>query len=709
MTPLAISLLSLYFVEVVGFFVIAALVILRQKTALHVGFTVFALLVGVWQGLQFASQLVSAHHAIAGALLQASVFFSGPLAASFLIFTLIRTNQEPHYFRYNVLGVVAGTVSLFSSNVRNIKIDYLGIGVPKLDVWYATVLAFGAFSVAYGVLTISMHFRRTTDKVERRRDGIMLVSMLIVGLMIIFASFSTSEFSQSVLAQHVLPAAVLFAMVTFAYVIYRGLFDIHFFVVRALAYLATIFMLTVFCVIPVVLIAAYFLDINIDGKLPFVAFGSVIALYFLLYLRKLFDQLTMRIFFRQFYDPQDVLYSLSNILARTIDLAILTKSSTQLLKRVLKADTLQFVLVNNTDAAGEEIIKEGRRLPFARSNAVIIDDLDSKRHPEMKFFRHQKIAVVVRLHTAHEELGYMFLGYKQSGEAFGGREVRLLNTAADELALAIQNALRFQEIQSFNLTLQQKIDEATAKLRQTNHKLRALDEAKDEFISMASHQMRTPLTSVKGYISMVLEGYGGTLKPDQRKLLGEAYNSAQRMVYLIADFLNVSRIRTGKFEVETTPVRLTDLIRTEINQLEATAKNRGLTLVYDEPEHFPELMLDEEKTRQVIMNFIDNAIYYTQPGGTITVTLTTTNNEVSFRVTDTGIGVPKTEQHQLFSKFFRASNALKMRPDGTGIGLFLAKRIIALQEGAIIFESKEGKGSTFGFRFPRRKVVESKD
>jgi signal transduction histidine kinase len=106
----------------------------------------------------------------------------------------------------------------------------------------------------------------------------------------------------------------------------------------------------------------------------------------------------------------------------------------------------------------------------------------------------------------------------------------------------------------------------------------------------------------------------------------------------------------------------------------------------------------------VIMNFIDNAIYYTPSGGTIDVKLQASDNEIAYTVNDTGLGVPKEVQHKLFSKFYRADNARKMRPDGTGLGLFMAKKVIAAQGGAIIFKSIEGKGSTFGFSFPRQAV-----
>jgi signal transduction histidine kinase len=217
---------------------------------------------------------------------------------------------------------------------------------------------------------------------------------------------------------------------------------------------------------------------------------------------------------------------------------------------------------------------------------------------------------------------------------------------------------------------------------------------------MASHQLRTPLTSVKGYLSMALEGDGGELKPEQRKLLQEAYSSSQRMVYMIADFLNVSRLKTGKFLLEISSVHLPKLIQEEVAQLGAAAKGRGLQLDVSLPSQFPALRLDENKIRQVIMNFIDNAVFYSKSGGTITISLHTEDDEVVFMVKDHGIGVPANEQQGVFTKFFRATNARHARPDGTGIGLFMAEKVIHAHGGEVIFKSEENKGSTFGFRLP---------
>lgn len=255
-----------------------------------------------------------------------------------------------------------------------------------------------------------------------------------------------------------------------------------------------------------------------------------------------------------------------------------------------------------------------------------------------------------------------------------------------------------------NIILTDQLSLVSKGLKRSNEKLKALDEAKDEFVSMASHQLRTPLTSIKGYISMVLEGDAGKITDIQKQMLGQAFFSSQRMVYLISDLLNVSRLKTGKFVIEPKPVYLPDVVESELSQLREGATAKNLTLSFVKPKEFPTISLDEMKTRQVIMNFTDNALYYTPTGGKITIELRDKGKSVEFTVKDTGIGVPKAEQHKLFAKFYRAENARKARPDGTGLGLFMAQKVIIAQGGSIIFNSKEGKGSTFGFSFPKAKL-----
>ncbi len=287
-------------------------------------------------------------------------------------------------------------------------------------------------------------------------------------------------------------------------------------------------------------------------------------------------------------------------------------------------------------------------------------------------------------------IGVLLLGSPDAKNDVPDYTKNLVDRLASTISIAVENHLLDVELQA-----------ATARLKIQNAKLKELDQTKDEFISMASHQLRTPLTTVKGYLSMILEGDIGQVDPKQKELIQRAFDGANKMVYLISDLLNVSRLQSGKFVIDNKPTDLPKVVESEINQLLQQAKTRGVELIYNKPAAFPTLNLDENKMRQVVMNFADNALYYTPKGGKVTVNLEATDQAINFTVTDNGLGVPKEVQPQLFSKFYRAENARKMRPDGTGLGLFMAKKVIVAQGGAIIFKSQEGKGSTFGFSLPR--------
>lgn len=330
---------------------------------------------------------------------------------------------------------------------------------------------------------------------------------------------------------------------------------------------------------------------------------------------------------------------------------------------------------------------------------AIAADQISSHNPLWRLMTSHRIAVLLPLVHQNVVTGFLAVG-ERTGAHYTREEMRMLTSASKELVVAIQNALSLHEVKELNATLQQRIDVATKELRSSNAQLKHLDEVKDEFMSMASHQLRTPLTSVKGYLSMVLEGDAGEVSPQQRTLLTEAFNSSERMVRLIADFLNVSRLQTGKFTIEKSSFDIKELVRQVASDLDLIASTHDMKLRVTITDQELPVIADAAKIREIIMNFIDNAIYYSHAKSTIVVKLERVGDALAFSVVDTGIGVPEEDQTKLFTRFFRARNARKQRPDGTGVGLYLARRVVHGHGGSMIFSSVEGKGSTFGFRLP---------
>lgn len=476
------------------------------------------------------------------------------------------------------------------------------------------------------------------------------------------------------------------------------LFDMRLFASRAVAYVGALGAL-----LGIYSLAASWLKSMLHSSLniPFdsdIYYAFIMLLGIVLYpsVKLFFDEITRKIFFHQDYDVQDVMDRLGDLLLRARSRRDIQRNFGKLFSDFLFVSKVSVIYRQDETQAKRvlEKIEITRADPVVELSEISLDDESDH------WMRKNGIAVIAPIETHSHKIGWLLFSDKRNGDPYTIKDKRVISIAADEIAIGLENALQYEQIDAFNDVLKQNIKEATSKLRFTNKKLRDLDATKDEFISMASHQLRTPLTSVKGYLSMVLEGDAGEINAQQRKLLEEAFTSSQRMVYLIGDFLNVSRIQTGKFELERSDVSLPSIISEEISQLKATAKSRGIELAYHAPVDFPVMHIDENKIRQVMMNFIDNAIYYSPEDTKINISLAKYDNRIEFKVVDQGIGVPKDAQHHLFTKFFRADNAKQQRPDGTGIGLFMAKKVIVEHNGAIMFESTENKGSMFGFRLP---------
>lgn len=514
------------------------------------------------------------------------------------------------------------------------------------------------------------------------------------------------------------PSAIIFTGVLMTVAIAKHRFlDIRLVVTRALAYIFTIAAIGALYTAVIFTLGTFFINlsnISLSQRIFLIALALLIAVTYAPII-SFFNQITNRFFYRDAYDTQVVLSRVSDVIVGNIDPHKVQKGTLSAITDALKP-TYAVFLLNDTSQKLKQGHLVGQQwnmhdpenltstLRRIGKKVLVYDEVEEAQKKLKETLRIEDISIVSPLITKDETIGYLVLGPKKSGNIYNSQDIGLLNIASNELAVALQNAQRFEEIQAFNITLQKKVTEATHELKVTNKKLVALDEAKDEFISIASHQLRTPLTSIKGYLSMLSEGDMGKLNAKQLKATQDAFASSQRMVFLIADFLNVSRIKTGKFVIQKTKVDLATMITDELAQLKELFEAKDLKLSYDPPYDFPMVMLDDNKMRQVMMNMIDNAIYYTPAGGTITVQLYKTADEIIFKVVDTGIGVAKEEQHKLFTKFFRATNAKKARPDGTGLGLFMAQKIVVGQEGAVIFESVENKGSTFGFRFPLEKI-----
>jgi len=242
-----------------------------------------------------------------------------------------------------------------------------------------------------------------------------------------------------------------------------------------------------------------------------------------------------------------------------------------------------------------------------------------------------------------------------------------------------------------------------AEIQKLYQELEKLDEAKTEFMSIVSHQLRTPLTAIKGYTSMILEGIYGKLPEKMQKPVDNVLISSERLIRFVNDILNVTRIETGRLEFIPESTAMEEIISSVIFELDIKAKEKNLYLKWEKPkEPLPKIMIDPDKTRQVILNFIDNAIKYTNEGG-VTVEVGSTKSEVRIKISDTGVGMSKEDIAKLFKSFSRGESGVTYYKEGTGLGLYIARQFVEMQRGRTWAESPgKGKGSTFYIELPMK-------
>lgn len=249
----------------------------------------------------------------------------------------------------------------------------------------------------------------------------------------------------------------------------------------------------------------------------------------------------------------------------------------------------------------------------------------------------------------------------------------------------------------------------TQELAEANQELKRLDAAKSEFISIASHQLRTPLTAIKGYISLVLEGSYGKVSVSVQDILNKVYVVNNRMGQLVEDLLSISRIESGRVQYNFVETQLEPVVADLVDMFSIMARAKGLALKIRLPKKtLPKLSLDVNKIREVISNLIDNAIKYTKEGG-VTVSVEEGKGYVVVKVADTGIGVDPTDSKRLFEKFTRSSETMKLDVSGTGLGLYVGKNFVEAHGGLLSVESDgPGKGATFVIKLPvdRKQEVE---
>jgi len=237
-------------------------------------------------------------------------------------------------------------------------------------------------------------------------------------------------------------------------------------------------------------------------------------------------------------------------------------------------------------------------------------------------------------------------------------------------------------------------------LNRANEQLRVLDRMKSEFVSLVTHQLRTPLSGIKWSLSMLLDNDLGPLTAEQRTYIMKTYESNERMIALINNMLQADRLESGTVQFEFIPTQLKHLLDNVMIDMQPLAKRKEVALTYGTREDSPDVPIDPKNMRMVLQNLIENAVKYTPRGGTVTVEVFNRGSFVELKVADTGIGIPADQQKNIFKRFFRAPNAVRTETEGSGLGLYIVENVVRKHSGSIRFTSEAGKGTIFFVTLP---------
>ncbi len=439
-----------------------------------------------------------------------------------------------------------------------------------------------------------------------------------------------------------------------------------------------------------------------------------------------FEKIASKYFYYTFYSAQQVLMDTGKTLNRVLEMDKLAKAILQTIIDTIKIKDAVIYLKSKNNKYSV-VGKAG--FESSDLNSLVTDEffttyfeetfspLSYERLPNLmikkdrfkwsrlrileKSMADNKVALCLPLILEKDIVGVIILGEKISRDHYSEQDEQLLSFLASQASLALVNASNYGQLKTFNERLETTVKKRTEELRDANEQLQKADRLKSEFVSIASHQLRSPLTVIKGYLSVILSGDYGQLADDVKKPLQVCYDANQRLINFINDLLDLNAIEEGKMNITFAPVKLQDIIDQILKHIEKHLKEKKVEIEFIPPkEGLPEIQADASKLEQVFFNLIDNAIKYS-PQGHVKISLSQLKGKQKFVIQDSGEGMTQDELDSIFEKFARGTSGKKVSTKGSGIGLFVAKKFVEAHKGKIWAESDGiGKGAKFIVELP---------
>ncbi|MBI4100265.1 hypothetical protein HY439_00790 [Candidatus Microgenomates bacterium] len=691
-----------------------------QKNTANWFFEIATCAVAFWCASMLFYRLAGSDSTELGArVLYFSASFTAP---SFLLFGIYFVQKKVN--KRLVVGILVSTflaaiLSLYpgaviegiKSSPNQEKIIAFGWAYP----FYVLHIA-GLFGAFYAVFFYK-YFQHDIDPLLRTQIQYVLGGTFLISLLAMFTNLTLPTFGYFGLnwVGQVL-TTIWFGFITYAIIRHRWL-DIHLVAARAVAYTLLLLIFAIFY-------TAAFFTISVrsslvtynSAQLIIAALFALILVFSFQPLLGVFEKFTDNIFYRGHYNSAELLNRLGRIMNSTLNLSELADRLLSELLSQMKVSRSYFSLIQDSTITWIKTADTGQKQDFdpMKINKLINASVDAHNDENLLIFeempeseskqtmRENNFSVVLPLIIEQKPIGAILLGEKSSGDIYSKEDINVLKIFASDAAVAVRNALSYGEIKRFNITLEKEVSQATASLKVANERLKQLDRLKSEFVSVASHELRTPMTIIKSYLWLLLEGKDGSLTEKQKLHLDRAYSSTDRLIALVNDLLNVSRIESGRLNIEMKPVDLKTIFSEVISEMLPRLQEQKLEIQQESlSENIPLVSADPEKIKEVLFNLIGNSLKFTPEGGKITISLSHKDNEVAVSVTDTGKGISQEDMPKLFQKFGRVGTdnyLVKSENQGTGLGLYISKSLIEHQGGKMwAYSDGENKGATFSF------------
>lgn len=497
---------------------------------------------------------------------------------------------------------------------------------------------------------------------------------------------------------------IFVVFITYAIIRHR-LLEVRFILVRPLVYLMLIVLAAVIYILGVIFVSHYIFNIKIDQSLlPSHVLIALFIAFTFVPLRNFLEESTNKIFYKGRYDQHDLVYQLTKIIASNITLEDVTTKTLSRLKTTLRISHGAFIIYNSRGfkifSIGDHPYEDNKRAINKLYNLKRLAIFDEEGSGNIKeLMRTIDVSVAVPLFERGKKIGLLLLSEKKSGQIYSNRDVGVLHIFGPAVSVAIQNAKAYEEIKNFNSRLKEEIQHATKNLREANLKLTELGKQKDEFMAIASHELKTPVTSIKLYTQLLHHKFVKAKDLKSAESVTKMDMQINKLVSLINDLLDATKIEEGKLKFNMDVCDLNTILKEIVEEMQLTTKHK----IEMQLGKIDRVNADQNRIEQVIINLISNAIKYSPGGNKVIVKTSGEKDKVVLSVQDFGMGLTESEQKRVFERFNRAGQEGPGGLPGLGLGLYISREIIRRHNGKIWVESEKGKGSTFYFSLPLTK------